>query len=182
MGERIRIRASRRVYLEVEVRVPRRVTGVAVERDLLAGEHGGTVGDGVGRAFDAAACVVVARACVVVQVDVHVHRPASAVEVEHAAAEAGDRVVDASRFGRDDRSAPRVLHVDPRVSSVAPRVAVVVPEERLCDEREDDPGNRRTTSLRSVRRRGQARRHEPGKAGESESEEDPRKRHPGCRP
>ena len=128
-----------------------------------------------GDVLDAAAAVVVPRGQVVVQVDVHVHRPAAPVEVEHAAAEPGLGVRDPSRLDRDDRRAPRVLHVDAGMAVRPARVAVVVPEVGLRDEREDEPRD-----TRAAGRLGAARGHERSSGQETgeEREENPS----GCRP
>ncbi len=88
------------MHLEVQVRVAVRIARVAVPRDLLSGRDPGAVRDGERDVLDAAAAVVVTRRQVVVQVDVHVHRPASPVQVEHAAAEARLGVGDSSRLRR----------------------------------------------------------------------------------
>ena len=99
--------------------------------------------------------------------------PLRAVEVEHAAAEAGLPVLDRAVLDRDDRRAPRVLHVDPRVAAVAAGIAVVVPEVRLGDEREDEP---RDGALLVAARGG--RQTPPPQAGEKECDEC----RSGCRP
>jgi hypothetical protein len=122
-----------------------------------------------------ASAIVIPCRHVVVQVDVHVHRPASPVQVQHAAAETRVRVGDAPGFDCDHGSAPGVLHVDAGMAAVGARVAVVVPELGLGNEREDQP---RHTG--ASRRFGASRGHEEHSGQESgeEREEDPS----SCRP
>ncbi len=161
--------------LEVQVRIPVRVSGVPVPRDLLARRDLRAVRNREGDVLDAAATVVVLRGEVVVQVDVHVHRPAAAVEVEHAAAETRVRVRDLPGLDRDDGRTPRVLHVDPCMAVRPARVAVVVPEVGLRDEREDEPRD-----TRAAARFGASRGHDEhsGQKSGEEWEENPS----GCRP
>ena len=102
-----------------------------------------------------------------------VRRPALAVVVEHASAEAGFPVLDPAVLDRNDGRAPRVLHVDPSVAAVAARVAVVVPELRLRDERKDEP--RDGFLLVAARLGREERRAEAGEKCGDESRS-------GCRP
>jgi hypothetical protein len=169
---RVDVGAPAGVNLEVEVGIPVRVAGVAVPRDLLAGCDLRAVRDRE-RGLLAAPAVVVARGEVVVQMDVHVHRPARAVEVEHATAQAGVPVLHAARLDRDDGRPPGRHDVDSRVGPVPARVAVVVPPLRLRHQREDEARH-----AGGVGRRGPRREERGRQAGEEEGE----KYSHGCRP
>jgi hypothetical protein len=120
---------------------PVRVARVADEADRLPRLDPGAV-DEVGRvggAGHARALVVVARAEVVVEVDVEVGRAAVAVQVEHAAGVRGGRPeLDRAGLGGEGERLPRRHDVVPLVPAAGARVAEVVRVADGAEHREDD--------------------------------------------
>ena len=166
--------AAVRVHLEMQVRVDAvriaRVAEVADELSrvhVLAVDEAGCVRD----AGDALALVVVTGRQIVVQMDVLVHRPAYAVQVEHAAGAGGRRPeLDSSFLDCDDR---RALHAQQVVALVRAARAGLAEVVRIGHRADDGEEELRNAALRG----GGA----GARKGEGDDEDRDQAPHPGHR-